>query len=104
MSLGYFYPRLNISSNYIWKILKYYTPYLFSGEHMTKKDEFVIAFKGAADGKHPKEFKNDLEKFTKILNSNIKLRGLFHEAVEEAETTKDDPAMGLSGLFKGFDQ
>lgn len=80
-----------------------YVAHQFSGENMTKKEEFVKAFQKAT-GKHPKEFheKKDHKGFVEITDKNPSLGKLFNEAVAEAEESKNDPAAGLSGLFEGI--
>lgn len=68
---------------------------------MSKKDEFVKAFKDKT-GKDAEQFYKDKnhKEFVEILNKDKGLLESFREAVKEAEDQPDDnPAAGLSTLF-----
>jgi len=68
---------------------------------LSKKDEFVKAFKKANNGVHPKKMHEQklYSEFAEILNSKPHLKILFYEAWDEESGKDTDPAAGLGQLF-----
>ena len=70
-------------------------------KHMTKKEEFVEAYKakvGAAPSEVDKTNPKQVKKFIKNLKTH-KLVKLFREAVEESEETPDMGMTAFGDLF-----
>lgn len=64
---------------------------------MSKKDELIKEFKKVTGEVLTKDFPAD--SLAKILNTDPKLRTLFREAVEEAESPEASVAAGMGVLF-----